>query len=612
MSMRLVNALIALGIASAQLLFAAWIVQDFTNAGTFRFYLDHRIGAPPTSAVVQRFDIEGRRVVPKIVTRGPDTIGFDSHVGRDSTLESELRVTGPTAYQIRWMKPEGTQTIAEGVADAPISVSARVPTGDGRIELIANGAATWIDPRVVNRAHTPESMAVFALLIIGAAAWRRSATGTPGVFTRNERFGMVATSITLVIALAAAEVALRATSAWLPAGIQNQRHDLGEVARDERWIDSPRYDRRLRPLADLDTEWRDGDIIRLGYVPAIVGDGDLHHYRFQTDAEGFRNAGVRTRFDIAALGDSFTDAQTMTAEASWPPQLAKRLGVSVQNYGTATYGPQQELMVLQDFVAGHHPSRVVLAYFAGNDLFDAEAFDEFMSSGRKRDVFGWPIRNAVTRADSWFITSTLRAGAGFLLRNGEGVAQAAAPAPRKRVPDHPSFDRGMFSVPAGEGALMWALMPPYLNTMTMTERELESRRGWALTRDALRDMQRVSHSFGAEFIVMFLPFKSQVYWPRMQRAFPPRELIDHLSFYFDGDRSRFNLEGMGQNRLAQNRMMQRFCAEAGIPFVDTTDALVARVNAGDSVYPPSESHLNELGQSIVADTLAGFLSQRPK
>ena len=34
---------------------------------------------------------------------------------------------------------------------------------------------------------------------------------------------------------------------------------------------------------------------------------------------------------------------------------------------------------------------------------------------------------------------------------------------------------------------------------------------------------------------------------------------------------------MGQNRLAQNRMLQRFCAEAGIPFVDTTDALVAQI-----------------------------------
>jgi hypothetical protein len=32
--------------------------------------------------------------------------------------------------------------------------------------------------------------------------------------------------------------------------------------------------------------------------------------------------------------------------------------------------------VLRDYVARHRPNRVVLAFFAGNDNFDAEAFDD--------------------------------------------------------------------------------------------------------------------------------------------------------------------------------------------------------------------------------------------
>jgi len=47
---------------------------------------------------------------------------------------------------------------------------------------------------------------------------------------------------------------------------------------------------------------------------------------------------------VAALGDSFTDAMTMAAEASWPVRLERTLGVPVQNYGTAGFGPQQELL----------------------------------------------------------------------------------------------------------------------------------------------------------------------------------------------------------------------------------------------------------------------------
>ena len=62
-----------------------------------------------------------------------------------------------------------------------------------------------------------------------------------------------------------------------------------------------------------------------------------------------------------------------------------------------------------------------------------------------------------------------------------------------------------------------------------------------------------------------------------------------------------------RNRLAQNRLMRRFCDERGIPLLDTTDALTARFLDGDNVYFPDESHLNETGHAVVADALAGYL-----
>jgi hypothetical protein len=47
---------------------------------------------------------------------------------------------------------------------------------------------------------------------------------------------------------------------------------------------------------------------------------------------------------------------TMAGEASWPAQLEGVLGVPVQNYGTAGFGPQQELLVLKDIVAPPSPA----------------------------------------------------------------------------------------------------------------------------------------------------------------------------------------------------------------------------------------------------------------
>jgi hypothetical protein len=109
---------------------------------------------------------------------------------------------------------------------------------------------------------------------------------------------------------------------------------------------------------------------------------------------------------------------------------------------------------------------------------------------------------------------------------------------------------------------------------------------------------------------MFLPFKSQIYWPLLERAMAPDALRAALRFYLDGNGRTVDLDAMRQNRLAQNTLMREFCARAHIAFVDTTDALAARVESGQNVYFPDESHLNEIGQATVAETLAQFLRTR--
>ena len=67
---------------------------------------------------------------------------------------------------------------------------------------------------------------------------------------------------------------------------------------------------------------------------------------------------------------------------------------------------------------------------------------------------------------------------------------------------------------------------------------------------------------------------------------------------------------MRRNRLAQNALMRELCEGAGIPFLDTTSALEARLETGENVYFPDESHFNETGQAVVADALAAFLREQ--
>jgi lysophospholipase L1-like esterase len=405
---------------------------------------------------------------------------------------------------------------------------------------------------------------------------------------------------------------LRAAGDRAPSGVLAQRRDLGEVWPDERWEESPVYGRRLRSNVKTENAWQYGDIVRMGFISPSLSPSVQRRFPFKSDAEGFRNDAVRSRVDIAALGDSFTDALTVVAEASWPARLEQQLGRHVQNYGTAGFGPQQELLVLQHYVVQHRPSTIVLAYFAGNDIFDAERFDRFEHAHGQPEpqTLGWQVKDTYSRADTWYVTSAVAASAGWIGRPPRRFvisAAAAEPANDSGVYAAVPFDRGLFTVNVAGRSLQWAFMPPYLNIMNFSERELRARQGWRLTRDAILAMQRTSRDAGATFVVLFLPFKAQVYWPLIERSLPPRDLLSALDFYLNDNGRRIDVAAMHRNRLAQNTMMRELCESSGIPFVDMTPALEQHVESGENVYFPDDSHLNETGLSIVADTLARFL-----
>ena len=85
--------------------------------------------------------------------------------------------------------------------------------------------------------------------------------------------------------MVAAEIALRAMGDSLPSGIAAERHDLGEVMRDPRWEDSAQLrDAGCGVVSTPSTNGRYGDIVRMGFIPPDVGNGDaaplsLHHRR---------------------------------------------------------------------------------------------------------------------------------------------------------------------------------------------------------------------------------------------------------------------------------------------------------------------------------------------
>ena len=610
---------VLLAVALATLLL---LVKEWAYVATYRLYLDHRVDDAVGSTARQRFDLDKSGVVPRIVMRD-ERVSFRAAIGQDATIRAQVTPIGAASYEIHLRQGSTDKIVARQNVVGPTSVECPFPTGNGIVDIVTHGELTWSDLQLRRNLRFGPELWLFGILLACWLIWRRArkrcrwlnpvvpwpSPGGPAWLAALTIFASVG------IALLALEGGMRVAASRLPDGINTLRHDLGEPTDDPRWQSSPRYGRRLKSnVQGAENEWRDGDIIRMGFVPPVMSERRVHRYGFRSDREGFRNAATRDAIDIAALGDSFTDALTMAEDAAWPAQLERRLGLAVQNYGTAGFGPQQERLVLQDFALTHHPRVVVLAFFAGNDIRDAERFEEFEHGDHTlaQPTLGWPIRDVVIRADTWYLTSALQAAARAATVNGatpaasddEVVARSSAPSFPGGTP---RFDRGVFSVTINGRALRFAFMPPYLNLLRFSEDDFSARRGWALTLENIRVMQRASRAAGARFVLMFIPFKSQVYLPLLERTFSSERLAGALHVSLGDSAAVPDVARFSRNRLAQNGLMRRFCDQAGIPFLDLTAALQERVEGGENMYFPDDSHLNEAGEALTAATLAEFL-----
>jgi hypothetical protein len=120
-----------------------------------------------------------------------------------------------------------------------------------------------------------------------------------------------------------------------------------------------------------------------------------HTGLYFSSSEGIRSAALNVhyavrqpQYRIATVGDSFTFADEVSFEASWPHRLEQqlRLNIQVLNFGVTGYGiDQAHLRYLRD-VRPWHPNLVVLG-FIEHDLYRSLRIYHFVS----RPQWHWPF-----------------------------------------------------------------------------------------------------------------------------------------------------------------------------------------------------------------------------
>ena len=579
------------------------MLADWFSASTRRLYVgEDSVAARQEGTVWQHFGVRGNEVVPEIISKDRARFVFPVSLGAPHSLSFSAHPEGAAEYKINLRSNGTSRQIAARKITGAVSESVSIPAGKGELEFAVEGKIAWFDLRLTRKMFL---WPAYLGALLAVAFTMRNRPGSPVV--RRRMGNWLALGLSTLFSLAAIEAVLRLMALKLPPAILNARHDLGLFAPDPRWIESPRYKQHLRPNLDTYCEWKFGDIVRMGFIPPELSDGQEHRYPFRTDAEGFRNPIVREQIDVAALGDSFTDAMASPVEEAWPARLEKITGRKVQNYGTSGFGPQQELYALQDYAMHHRPSHVVLAFFAGNDLFDAERFDRWEREGDKpgEETTGWRLVKKFRRYQMLYLSTLMRVA---IPRN----SVAAVSDRRSNGNLLPRFERGIFEIPAAEsGRLRFALMPPYLQKLATSRDEFARSRGWELTRAALLRIKDTCDQAGSRLSIMFVPSKAEVYWPLVEHALGPEELQRAIDFCCLYNHMKIRPAEIQANRLAQNDLLRDFCAHENIPFVDLTPALEKNAGEGHAVYYTDDDHLNAAGHEIAAQELAAFLARKP-
>jgi lysophospholipase L1-like esterase len=601
------------------------LLWQWLCVSTYRLYLDERQppGASTHASARQRFEGHGDRVEPQILTTEDEHLSFAVKFPWPSQLRVRAVPNGQAAIEIVIVEHDVRRTLFRSTLSESTEIIQPLPPTDGVVELSNRGDVRWLDPRVVHDANVgPWLLGLMMLTML--TGWRtgRVRLRVPPEVSRARTvlLGGITAAVTAVLCLAILEVGLRAFGDRLPSWFAVQRGDLGEFRGDPRWLGSQRYGARLAPQLHTFCEWQHGDIVRMGFLPPELVRHPAYRFPFITDRNGFRNSATDSSAPaIAALGDSFTDAMTLPAELGWPARLAAHLGVNVRNYGTAGFGPGQEVLVLKEYVQTPGPRRVVVGFFAGNDLQDAENFAASGKEGAFSPILvqGREFKEVIARFDEFYVVSLYKGvtallqdrdqsradeGASQVDFNGEDVSAPAA--------TRPTFDHGLFTVPVAGRTLRFAFLPPYLDRLKLSHEQLRASRGWEVTRSMYQEMNRLVRAQGGQLVVAFIPSKAQVYLPLLSVAFSPDDLQQALCFCLRASYSAPRLDVLMRNRLALNDLMRDFCAEEGIAFLDLTTVLQTKLGTGYNTYFPDDSHWNAAGHEVAADAIAGFMRER--
>jgi hypothetical protein len=319
------------------------------------------------------------------------------------------------------------------------------------------------------------------------------------------------------------------------------------------------------------------------------------------DPQGFCNAPrdsyERERIELFALGDSFTACLVEDMTATWTSQLGQESGLAVYNLGRGGIGPYEYLQILKSYGLAKRPRYVVMNFYEGNDLRDADRYQQVAAQNRAGerslavahdrdeapfDFQAW-LDNPLGRRSYAVNLAAVALGQGIdAVRKAVGRLTGSAPANETvefRYDFH--FDDG-------------TRMPFNVENSDQSEvRYARKLRDGLVSLDsldgALERYAALAREHGFTPVLSYTPSAYTAYAPFVR--FQDPELAELMPWF----------------HAEQRRYLKERSRELGLVFVDLTPALqdAARERqTSDMLYDPANVHCTTSGHRVQAQALA--------
>jgi hypothetical protein len=305
-----------------------------------------------------------------------------------------------------------------------------------------------------------------------------------------------------------------------------------------------------------------GNVLRAGMRASGILDeayADAGTLTVTYDRQGFRNPETLTDWDVAIVGDSFTELGYLPYDQLPTTWIGRLTGMHVKNLGVSYTGPLSYVALLKEYGRAASTKVAVMSFFEGNDLDDLQREERFVRAfaehgRRNRNPYK---QTSFVMATYHFFKHALAAkrtvrNADFITPSGASVPVSVSYAPPGRAEMSPAQVAGLDRALASWAETARSMgMTPWLAYMPCKRRVLDG-------------YLRFTKTASAQMV-----------------AWHPSDLPD---------------------------LVREQCRAHGIRFIDATPALRGATEAGTLTYNPIwDTHVNRRGAEIVATEIASAL-----